>query len=211
MLYLGIDVGKRWHEAALVNEEDEVVWHHRCRPTRAGLRAFATRLSGVAPAEVHVGLEATGIYWLTLHAWLLAWGAAEVVVLNPLQTKAFRNANLRGSKTDRLDAIAIARLLHWAGHTLSAHAVPAERQAAVREISRLRAAMSQLRARQLTKLGSVLERLFPELQDAFSSLGSKSALAVLERWPTPALLRAAPRSELTRVLHQASRGNLGAA
>ena len=70
--------------------------------------------------------------------------------------------------------------------------------------------MIELRARQLTKLDTVLEPLFPEFAPTFADLGSPSALAVLARWPTPAALAQARASELTRVLHTASRGHLGA-
>ena len=213
MMYLGFDIGKRWHEAALLDADGTVVRQLRFAPTRAGLSQLATWLGGVTPAGVQIGLEATGIYWLTLHAWLQQWGApaAAIRVLNPLQTRAFRNANLRGVKTDRADAVAIARLLRWEGTRLTGHTVPEERQAAAREISRLRTEMIELRARQLTKLGTLLEPLFPEFAAAFSDLGSPSALAVLARWPTPAALAQARASEVTRVLHAASRGHLGAA
>ena len=215
MMYLGFDIGKRAHDAALLDGQGEIVWQLRFAPTRAGLAQLAVRLADLPPADVQIGLEATGIYWLTLHAWLREWGAAQggvadVRVLNPLQTRAFRNANLRGTKTDRIDAVAVARLLHWGGKRLASHAMPEDRQAAAREISRLRTEMVELRARQLTKLHTVLDPLFPEFAAVFSDLGSPSALAVLARWPTPAALAHARASEVTRVLHTASRGHLGA-
>jgi transposase len=209
--YLGLDVGKRWHEAALLDEAEHLVWRHRVRPTRAGLEEFGRRLAGVEAAQVVVGLEATGPYWLTLHAWLADWGPGRLVVLNPLQTRAFRNANLRGAKTDRIDAVAIARLLRWAGEALSAHAVPPDRQQAARELSRLHVELTELRARQLVRLRSLLDRAFPELSAHVAGLGGKGALALLARWPTPALLAAADPAELGAVLRQASRGAWGAA
>ncbi len=211
MMYLGFDIGKRHHDAALLDADGTVVRQLRFPATRAGLTQLGAWLEGVAPADVQVGLEATGIYWLTLHAWLQQWGAPVVRVLNPLQTRAFRNANMRGTKSDRADCVAIARLLRWEGDRLAAHAVPDDRRAAAREISRLRTELTQLRTSQLTKLGTVLDALFPEFAPCFASLGSPSALAVLARWATPAALAQARPSELTRVLHGASRGHLGAA
>jgi transposase len=210
MFFLGIDVGKAAHEAALLDEAEQVVWRLRFASTKAGLQALAERLAGLSAQEVVVGFEATSMFWLTLHAWLQAQGFAAVFVLNPLQTKAFRNANLRGSKTDRIDAVAIARLLRWSRGTLSAHTVPAERVRAARELQRLRVEMTQLRGRQLVRLEAVLERVFPEFAAHFASLGSRSALAVLGRWPTPAALGAAEEREIRAVLHRASRGHYGA-
>jgi transposase len=209
MYYLGIDVGKVAHEAALLDEAEQVVWRLRFASTKAGLQALADHLAALPAAEVVVGLEATSMFWLTLHAWLQRQGLAAVFVLNPLQTKAFRNANLRGSKTDKIDAVAIARLLRWSRATLSAHTVPAERLTAARELHRLRVEMIQLRSRQLVRLGAVLERVFPEFAACFASLGSASALAVLQRWPTPAALAAAEERQIRAVLHRASRGLYG--
>ena len=205
MCYLGIDVGKKWHEAALLSEGDEILWRLRFRSNRSGLERLVERLEGVGAADLQVGLEATGVYWITLHRWLLGHGIVQIRVLNPLQTRAFRNANLRGSKTDRADAVSIARLIRWAGRTLSTHGVPEARRAAAREISRLRSEMTRLRAQQLIKLDSVLERLFPEFRQVFSHLGTKSAQAVLARWPTPRLLGRTCAAEITAVLEQARR------
>jgi hypothetical protein len=44
----------------------------------------------------------------------------------------------------------------------------------------------------------------------FAGLGSLSALAVLQRWPTPAALRGAEERQIRAVLHRASRGHYGA-
>lgn len=203
MFYLGIDVGKTWHEAALLNEADEVLWRLRFRSNRSGLESLAQRLGTVDASDLKAGLEATGVYWITLHRWLLGRGVTQLLVLNALQTRAFRNANLRGSKTDRIDAVSIARLIRWSGRTLSTHVVPDERRAAAREISRVRAEMIRLRAEQLIKLDATLERIFPEFRQVFSSLGTKSAQAVLAHWPTPRLLSSTCAAEITAVLQQA--------
>ena len=186
------------------------MWRHRLSAGRAGFAALGEHLAGVEPAALTVALEATGVYWLALHTWLAERGAARGVVLNPLQTRAFRNASLRGSKTDRIDAVALAQLTRWAGAALSGHVRPEERQAAARDVSRLRVELVELRARQLVKLGALLDRAFPEFRAAFGKLGSASALAVLARWATPAALGAADEAEVAAVLARASRGSLGA-
>ncbi len=186
MLYLGIDVGKRWHEAALLDAAGATLWRQRVPASREGFAALGARLAGCEAANLTVALEATGVHWLALHAWLTERGAGRVVVLNPLQTRAFRNANLRGSRTDRIDAVALATLVRWMGGALSGHVRPEERQAAARDVSRLRVELVELRARRLVKLGALLDRVFPEFRAAFGRLGCASALAVLGRWATPA-------------------------
>jgi transposase len=208
-VYLGIDVGKRAHEVALLDADERLLWRLRLAPTRAGFTALGERLAAYTPGDVVVGMEATGAYWLTLHAWLQQWAAerqgalGKLLVLNPLQTRAFRNASLRGSKTDRVDAVAIARLIRWSGQTLAAHVTPDARRAAAREVSRVRTEMIRLRAQELTRLGALYDRLFPELRDVFGDLGAKGARAVLEQWPTPALLATVPVATLVAQLDDA--------
>src|SRR5687768_5208488 len=41
MMCLGSDIGKRWHEAALLDADGTVVWQQRFAPTRAGLADLA--------------------------------------------------------------------------------------------------------------------------------------------------------------------------
>ena len=101
-----------------------MVWRQRVAASRAGFAALEQPLTGVDVTTLTVALEATGVYWLALHAWLTERGVARVVVLNPLQTRAFRNATLRGSKTDRIDAVALATLVRWMGATLSRSRAP---------------------------------------------------------------------------------------
>ena len=77
MMYLGFDIGKRHHDAALLGADGAIVWQLRFPATRAGFAQLAMRLDGIDAAAVQAGLEATGIYWLTLHAWLQQWGARD--------------------------------------------------------------------------------------------------------------------------------------
>jgi hypothetical protein len=211
MMYLGFDIGKRAHHAALLDADGHVLRRLRFAPARAGLADPAAWLGDAAPTAVEVGLEATGIYWLTLHAWLRQWGAAHDPRAQPDPGARVPQREHAGHEGGPGGCVAVACLLRWEGTHLAAHRVPEGRQAAAREVSRVRTEMIELRGRQLTKLGTVLEPLFPEFAAALSDLGSPSALAVLARWPTPVALAAARPSELTRVLHAASRGHLGAA
>ncbi len=92
----------------MLDDAGSIVWRQRVVATRAGFAALEQQLTGVDVATLTVALEATSVYWHARHAWGTERGVARVVVLNPLQTRAFRNATLRGSKTDRIDAVALA-------------------------------------------------------------------------------------------------------
>jgi transposase len=80
MMYPGFDVGKRRHDAEALHEQGDVVRQLRFAATRAGHQQLATWLGDVDPTAVQIGLEATGIHWLTLHAWLRSSGAPAAAI-----------------------------------------------------------------------------------------------------------------------------------
>jgi transposase len=210
MNYLAFDVSKRVHECILLSEEDKILWRMSVPANRAGFEALGKQLSEVDPSTVVAGMESSGPYWQTLHLWLLRWKPAKLMVLNPLQTRAFRNANLRGSKTDRLDTLSIARLLRWSHLTLSSAHLPVERIAAARQVSRVRTELIEQRSREVVRLKAILAMVFPEFEEVLE-VTTRSARAVLSRWPTPeVLLREASPEEITALLRGVSRGRFGA-
>jgi transposase len=68
------------------------------------------RARGATPTQTLVGLEATGHLWENLEAALVGAGY-RVIVLNPLQTRRYRDLVRRKAKTDDIDAHLIAGLL----------------------------------------------------------------------------------------------------
>lgn len=114
MLYIGIDVAKRSHVAAAMNDgEGIVVEPFEFRNTRKGLERLLHTLAkrGVSPEGSLVGMEATGHYWVALFDFLTANGF-EAAVINPIQTDAWRKVDTaRPAKTDGIDALLIADLL----------------------------------------------------------------------------------------------------
>ena len=48
----------------------------------------------MAFGEIHVGMEATGHYWLTLYSQFSADGLGAITVINSLQTKAFQSRQI---------------------------------------------------------------------------------------------------------------------
>lgn len=106
---LGIDVGKDALELALLGPGERL--RIRSLPNDAAghqaLLAWLDRL-GAAHMAVHACLEASGGYE-DVAALLLHAAGLTVSVVNPRQTKAYADAQLRRSKTDRADAALLAR------------------------------------------------------------------------------------------------------
>ena len=101
-MFVGIDVSKDRLDVHL-RPSGEAFAVARDGP---GLEALVVRLAAAAPTLVV--LEATGGFEQTVAAALAA-ASLPLAVANPAQVRAFARATGRLAKTDRLDAVAIAR------------------------------------------------------------------------------------------------------
>jgi len=101
--YVGMDIHKEMAVSCIVDEKGKVVQRHRCRCTREELEQFGRRY---LQAEDKVAVEATTNTWEVVG--ILKSFITEVVVSNPLKTKAIAEAKI---KTDKVDAEVLAQLL----------------------------------------------------------------------------------------------------
>ena len=117
MWTLGIDIAKQKHNASLLDDNGQVVFRNLVFSNdQQGLDKLLKRIasSGKSPAEIHAGMEASGNYWMLLFQHLEEQGF-EVLLINPIVTRARRNVTIRGSKTDGLDSLLIASVLRETG------------------------------------------------------------------------------------------------
>ena len=108
MRYVGIDIAKKDHQIAAVDEFGNVILKSfSAGNNESGFAKIAEKLEAarIESDECLVGMEATGHYWISLWEFLDANGY-EVVVINPIQTDAFRKVDsLRKTKTDAIDSV----------------------------------------------------------------------------------------------------------
>ncbi len=210
MFYLGIDIGKFHHAAALINQQGKVIATLPSFPnTRSGFQQLLELIRAHLPQQeqLRVGMEATGPYWIPLAEWLKAQGWTPVI-LNPIQTASLRNYGIRGSKTDNIDSVLIANTLRMEGEQPQRCSPKLSEE--LRHFTRLRADMVKDRTRIGLRVTSILDRLFPELLSSFSKTLSPSCLALLSAAPTPRKLLALGEEKLTALLRRVSGGNLKA-
>lgn len=100
---VGLDVHKRVVEACIVDVRGKVVHRERFALNRRTLELFATK---VLRSADRVAWEATTNCWAVAEA--LRPHVAQVVVSNPMATKAIAQAKV---KTDKVDAHVLAQLL----------------------------------------------------------------------------------------------------
>jgi transposase len=203
MYYCGIDVAKRQHAVAFVNEKGQLMQRPlMIENTRAGFDQLRQALVGLSQ-PVLIGLEATGHYWWALYDELTRSGYP-VVVLNALQVHAFRQSGVRKVKTDRTDAVWIAEFLRFSQPAPAQPTTPLFLQ--LKDLSRFRYHLSAQIGDCKRKLLSILDRVFPEYETLFSSVFLSTSRQLLAPAASAHELAEFDLGELTTLLHNASRG-----
>ncbi len=199
MYHLGIDIGKKFHEACLVNQQGEiVVAPFRFANTRSGFNLLREKIAAFPNKDCQVGLEATGHYWLNLYSELKR--DYQVRVINPLQSDSLRNLYLRKVKTDKQDCLIVADLLRIG--QLAETVVLDPKIKELRQLSRFRHELiSQVKA-QKQRIVGILDLIFPEYQGLFSSPFVKNSRRLLKKWSSPEELERVSPKQLERFLNK---------
>lgn len=195
MRYAGIDIASETHVLAIVAADGTVA----VKPT-----AFAEDDSGYqnaltllgTPGEVLVAMEATGHYWKNLFAVLAAAGHA-VSLLNPLRTHRFAGVDLQRTKTDAIDALAIARFA--AQKRPPTTPLPDALAEELRELVQLRQRLMQDFGDRVRQLHRLVDLGFPEFTRYVRTLDSELATAILRDYPTAAAFRGVSARRLAAV------------
>jgi transposase len=154
------------------------------------VRTLAAR--GATAAQTLLGLEAAGHRWENLEAALVGAGY-RVLVVNPLQTRRYRDVVRRKAKTDDIDAHLIAGLLR--SGVAQASYVPDEQIQSLRELARLRARLMADRQDYQRQLIAQLDVVLPEHHAVLGDLLTARARGILAQFPTAQhLAQANPRA-----------------
>ena len=209
MYYCGIDIAKYKHEATVIDESGKALLDSLSfANTKDGcekLLALFERLS-ISKDELLIGMEATGHYWLSVHAFLLELGY-EVRVINPIQSEAFRKMYIRQTKNDSKDSFIIAQIMRFG--QFSTTAMSEEIIVAMRQLSRYRLALVDACGDCKRRIIALLDQVFPEYSSLFSDTFGVTSKEVLSNYPTPEDMLTVSTRKLTNLLEKASRGRFG--
>lgn len=206
MLSVGIDVAKHSHQACILDVSGRMVRESLKFPSsRSGIDGLVASLQELgSPATI--AMEASGHYWQGLYHHLVSQGFP-VVVVNPLQTEAYRSTGVRKVKNDRRDAFVIADFLRIG--RAQANYIPGEVIVQLRELTRYRMDMEDQIGDAKRRTLTVLDRVFPEYPGLFSDAFIASSRALLKEAVSAADFATFDLQELARILKRASRGRLG--
>jgi transposase len=176
--------------------------------TLEGFEWLFAHLQGLpsAPDQILIGLEATSRYGENLSHALMKRGY-RVCLLHPGQIHAFAQQRGLRAKTDRLDAMTIARAL-LSGEARFGY-VPSEQVAGYREVVRLHQQLTEEVVRYKHEIHALLVVLFPELYQVFADPSRPTALAVLKAYPSAQAMREADPKALGQLLRQQCPGHYG--
>lgn len=210
MLFAGIDIAKYDHVIGAVDERGRSLSKPMAfKNSQAGFEKLAAYLARLSDdkADVMVGMEATGHYWLACFCFLSEQGY-EVAVINPLRTDAMRRFRNGGRvKTDAIDCAVIADTLRCGDFEPSRLAD--EKMMSLRQMTRLQQAMTESAADLKRQIIVALDQVFPEYGTLFSDMFGETSRAFLKRCPTPEECESIDIRTLTNLLDRASHGKLG--
>jgi len=207
MIYLGIDVAKNKHDICVVDSNANVLLEpFTFYNSVAGFKFLLEKLKPFDLSDSLFGLESTGHYGENLINFLHKQGF-KLGIINPIQTDALRNTNIRKTKNDKIDTKLVAKALILGNYTPF---VPKDLTLLeLRSLCRHRDDILKSRSKLKVRLVAFTDQLFPELNYIFNSIHQKSCYALLAEYPAPTDVCAVRVDKLSNLLRKASKGHFG--
>lgn len=209
MVIVGIDIAKRIHNATIMSDQGDVLL--RSFSFRNDMNGFTKLLSHIekhsdTSDDVVVGMESTSHYWIALHDQFVKYDYS-VFVINPIQSNALRNLNIRKNKSDPVDSILIADTVRYG--RFSPSNILESNLLALRELTRQRFYLVDIGSDLKRKIWALVDQVFPEYESLFSDFFGSASCQILLRYPTPESLKRVRVSTLERILFEASNTAFG--
>lgn len=185
-LYVGIDVAKNKHDLAVLDDEGTLVTKNfRFQNSYQGFSDLLLHLKQLEMPinQIKIALEDTGHYAYNLVNFLRKQGY-QVFTYNPLLIKEFaRSLSMRKAKTDKKDAVTIARKLR--GDTDATWHLANEQMQELKSLTRYQSRLIHNCSKYKTQLVRILDITFPELASIVKNVHSQYVYELLTRYPSP--------------------------
>lgn len=151
MLYVGIDVHKRYCQAAFMNEHGIMLREVKFENTNKAARTLAETARRLDP-NVKAVVEPSANYWIKVYDRLEEEGI-DIRLSNPSKTKAIASAKI---KSDKLDAETLATLLK--GDLVAESYVPTKENRTRRSLIRHKASLMKIRVELKNRIHGLLDK-----------------------------------------------------
>lgn len=209
LLVAGIDVGKRFSEMAVLSPDNTVVARtkifHDASLNIDNAISLLKKVEKDFAARPVVVMESTGHYHKILfHS--LSQAGYDVAVINPLQSNSIKNIGIRKVKNDKVDAKKIALLYRF--QELKVTNIPDEDLECLRSLCRQYFNLCDELTAYKNRLIGIVDQLMLNFTDVFDDICSLTALAILEKYPSPTHILKAERTDLIELIRQTARKNV---
>ena len=203
MLYVGIDVAKNKHDVAVIDDlVSSMIQPFTFTNNREGFLVLHIQLQTLirqTNQEVKIALEDTGHYCFNLLAFLKI-NAYQTYSYNPILINKFAKAqSLRKTKTDKKDAMTIAKKLK--SDVLEAKVEQFKADEATQELkflTRHRTRFTKKQSDLKVQYTRILDILFPELAE-IANKHNQFVYAMLKSYPTPQKIARAKETSLLKI------------
>lgn len=208
--WLGIDVAKNFHQSVLVDHKNQPLGESlRFSNNQEGFRKLIIELnkhSATQRNSVIVALESTGNYWQHLARFLYDYGC-QIILINPIETQSLSKIEVRKIKNDKVDA---RRIIQVARNKKYPYCwVPDKRQERIKKMTRFAFRIDRQINFLEEQILNIIDNVCPELEQYFPQLFiSKTAIAILEKWPDLRKLDKVRDKTFTEFLRKKSRGHI---
>jgi len=198
-LLVGVDVSKDIFSGSGLSAEGKEHFSGTYEMNSQGFSEFLQALCSHEGRldQMLVAMESTGCYHINLFSFLSSQGIRTVVV-NPLLISNFAKLSLRKTKTDKKDALMIARFLLDHHEEISQLSISQDHQD-LRDLSRERESLCHLMSATKVEIKRVLRTIFPELE-SIGNLYTGVMLRFLQQYPSARLVKGAKRKAIAKAL-----------
>ncbi len=207
MYYIGFDIAKENHYASIADSNGEII--EEAFLVKNSLKGFnffmdKVKVNNINISDCLVGMESTGHYGDNLIQFLHNNGF-NIGIINPIQTDALRNSNIRKTKTDKIDTYLIIQSLMLKHYT--PFVAKDIKILELRSLCRHRDDVLKYRTKLKVRLVCFVDQLFPELTLIFNSIHLKSCYALLSKYPNPKDIASTKVDAISSLLSKASKGH----
>ncbi len=209
MFFVGIDIAKNSHEAAVIDDSGTlIVKPFKFKNSLQGCDKLISALQALSSdwSDFEFGMEATGHYWLNLYTKLFDLGV-NIHVINPVQSDALRGLYIRQTKNDSKDAFIIAELIRFGRY--SETTLADSDLISLRELTRQRFYLVDCVSDAKRKAIAFIDKIFPEYQKVFSDTFGSTSLELLSTYTSPDVISELDTDLFSKFLNSVSHGRFG--
>ena len=205
MYYVGIDIAKNTHWAAIISSDGEII----AAPFSFsndfnGFQRLISKLSSLPKEKMLIGLESTAHYGENLIHFLFNLNF-NIAIINPIQTANIRRSNIRKTKNDKVDSFTICKVLSLGTYTsINSRDINILK---LKGLCRSRRNLITMRSRAKIQLASFIDQVFPELNSFFKgNLHLNVSYQLLKNYTSPSEIKNLHLTKLTNILKSNSHG-----